>query len=56
VGGGLVAGCLAALVLGAALGVPLARRVPETTARRITLVLAGLGGAAVLLRAAVGGA
>jgi uncharacterized membrane protein YfcA len=53
VGGGLLAGCLAALALGALLGGPLARRVPEEAARRTTLVLAGLGGTAVLVRALV---
>jgi len=51
VGLGLLAGCLAALALGAALGVPLARRVGEAAARRTTLALAGAGGAAVLVRA-----
>jgi uncharacterized membrane protein YfcA len=52
--GRLLAGCVAALLLGAVLGVPLARRVSERAARRTTLALAGLGGLAVLLRAALG--
>ena len=52
--GRLLAGCLGALALGALLGVPLARRVSERTARRTTLVLAGAGGAAVLARALAG--
>ena len=52
----LLAGCLAALAVGAALGVPLARRVGEQTARRTTLALAAAGGAVVLLRALLGGA
>ena len=51
VSGGLVAGCLAALAAGAVLGVPLARRVTEQAARRTTLVLAGAGGAVVVMRA-----
>lgn len=50
----LLLGCLAALGAGALLGVPLARRVGERTARRTTLALAGTGGAAVLVRALVG--
>lgn len=52
--GALVAACLAALAVGLALGAPLAARVPEATARRTTLALAGLGGLVVLLRAAGG--
>ena len=52
--GRLLAGCLGALAVGALLGVPLARRVGERTARRTTLVLAAAGGAAVLLRALAG--
>lgn len=55
VGGGLVLGCLAALGAGALLGVPLARRVGETAARRTTLALAAAGGLAVVGRAALGG-
>jgi uncharacterized membrane protein YfcA len=54
VGGGLLLACLAALAVGALLGVPLARRVSEPVARRTTLVLAACGGAAVLGRALVG--
>lgn len=46
----LLAG-LAALAVGAVLGVPLGRRVGEVAARRTTLALAGLGGAVVLARA-----
>ncbi len=49
--GGLLAGTVGALAAGAVLGVPLARRVAERTARRLTLLLAGLGGGAVLVRA-----
>lgn len=51
VGPALVLGCLGALAVGAVLGVPLGRRVGEDAARRTTLVLAALGGAAVLLSA-----
>ena len=51
VGGGLLAGCLAALAGGALLGVPLSRRIGEAAARRTTLVLAGAGGGVVLVRA-----
>jgi uncharacterized membrane protein YfcA len=47
----LLAGCAAAVAGGIVLGVPLARRVPEPVARCSTLVLAGAGGAVVLLRA-----
>jgi uncharacterized membrane protein YfcA len=47
----LLAGCLAALAVGALLGAPLSRRVGETAARRTTLGLAGAGGAVVLVRA-----
>ena len=47
----LLAACAAAVAVGIALGVPLARRLPEPVARRSTLVLAGAGGAVVLLRA-----
>lgn len=54
VGGRLLAGCLGALALGALLGVPLARRVSESVARRATLTLAGVGGLAVLARALAG--
>ena len=54
VSGGLLAGCLAGLAVGSLLGVPLARRVSDTAARRLTLGLAGAGGAAVLLRAVAG--
>ena len=51
VGAGLLAGCLAALAVGAGLGAPLSHRVGETAARRTTLALAGAGGAVVLVRA-----
>lgn len=53
VGGGLLVGCLTALALGALLGVPLARRVPDAVARRTTLALAATGGAVVLLRSVI---
>lgn len=48
--GRLLLGCLLALAAGALLGLPLARRVSDRTARRVTLALAGAGGAAVLAR------
>jgi uncharacterized membrane protein YfcA len=48
----LLAACAAALVVGLVAGAPLARRVPEATARRTTLALAGAGGLVVLVRAA----
>ena len=51
VSAGMLAGCLAALAVGALLGAPLSRRVGETAARRTTLGLAGAGGAVVLVRA-----
>lgn len=54
VGVGLLAACLAGLAAGSLLGVPVARRVSETGARRLTLGLAGTGGAAVLVRALLG--
>lgn len=54
VGGGVLAGCLAALALGVLLGGPLARRISEPVARRTTLVLAGCGGAVVLATALLG--
>ena len=54
VSGRLLAGCVAALAVGALLGVPLARRISEAAARQTTLVLAGAGGATVLVRALVG--
>jgi uncharacterized membrane protein YfcA len=50
----LLAGCVAALAAGLAVGGPVARRVSEPAARRTTLALAGAGGAVVLLRAALG--
>jgi hypothetical protein len=56
VGGGLLAGCLAALAAGAVIGAPLASRVGETAARRATLGLAGAGGVVVLVRALLPGA
>lgn len=51
VGLGLPVVGLAALALGVLLGGPLARRVPDTVARRATLLLAGSGGVVVLVRA-----
>lgn len=54
VGAGVLAGCLAALAAGAAVGVPVARRVSGQVVRRATLALAGAGGAAVLVAAVVG--
>jgi len=53
VSGVLLAACLVGLGVGSLLGVPLARRVSDPAARRLTLALAGTGGAAVLLRAAL---
>lgn len=53
IGGGLLAGCGAALALGLVAGARLASRVREPEARRATLALAGAGGLVVLLRAAV---
>jgi uncharacterized protein len=47
--------CLVAMAAGLALGGPLSRRTSEETARRGTLLLAGAGGLAVLVRAVVGG-
>ena len=52
--GRLLLGCLVALAVGAALGIPVARRVSDVAARRATLALAAAGGAAVLLRALAG--
>ena len=49
--GGLVLACLVALAAGLLVGARLADRVPEAGARRVTLVLAGLGGLVVLLSA-----
>lgn len=46
--------CLVALLAGVAAGVPLARRVPEAVAARATLLLAGTGGAVVLVQALLG--
>lgn len=46
--------CLVALGAGVALGAPLARRVPEAVAARTTLLLAGTGGAVVLVQALLG--
>lgn len=51
VSGRLLAGCLLAMAVGAATSGRL--RVPEMTARRVTLSLAAAGGAAVLVRAVV---
>ncbi len=45
-----VAACLLALVLGLAVGGLVARRVSEPAARRLTLLLAAVGGAVVLAR------
>ena len=49
--GRLVLACLVALAAGLLAGARLADRVPEAEARRVTLVLAGLGGLLVLLSA-----
>lgn len=49
VAGALVLGCLAAVAVGLVLGGPLAARVPETAARRVTLALAATGGLALLV-------
>lgn len=54
VSGQLLLACLAGLVAGSLLGIPLAHRVGEAGARRTTLGLAASGGLAVLLRAASG--
>lgn len=54
VGPGLLVACLAGLAAGSLLGIPLAHRVGEDAARRLTLALAGAGGAVVLARAALG--
>lgn len=54
VSGQLLLACLAGLVAGSLLGVPLAHRVGEAGARRTTLGLAAAGGVAVLIRAALG--
>ncbi len=54
VGGGLVAGCLAALAAGAALGRLVARRLEAAAARRVTLALAAAGGGGILAGAAFG--
>ncbi len=51
---GLLAACAAALAVGLAVGGPVGRRVSEPAARRTTLALAGVGGAVVLWRAALG--
>jgi uncharacterized membrane protein YfcA len=55
VAGGLLAGCVAALVVGLLLGAVVARRLAEPTARRLTLSLAALGGLVVLVRSVVSG-
>ena len=49
--GRLVLACLVALAAGLLAGARLADTVPEAGARRVTLVLAGLGGLVVLLSA-----
>jgi uncharacterized membrane protein YfcA len=54
VGPGLLVACLVGLAAGSLLGIPLARRVTDEAARRLTLLLAATGGAAVLLRALLG--
>ena len=54
VGVGLLLACLAGLAVGSLLGIPLGHRVGDEAARRLTLLLAAAGGAAVLVRAAVG--
>lgn len=54
VGADLLLACLVGLAAGSLLGIPLARRVSDRAARRLTLGLAGAGGAVVLLRALVG--
>ena len=51
---GLLGACAAALAAGLAVGGPVARRVSDPAARRTTLTLAGVGGAVVLVRAALG--
>jgi uncharacterized membrane protein YfcA len=53
-GAGLLVACLVGLAAGSLLGVPLARRVTDEAARRLTLILAATGGAAVLVRALLG--
>lgn len=53
VGAGVLVVCLPALVVGALLGPAVLRRISETTARRITLTLAAVGGAWVLLNALI---
>jgi uncharacterized membrane protein YfcA len=52
--GRLLLGCLLALAAGALLGLPLASRVSDPVARRVTLALAAAGGAVVLVRAGLG--
>ncbi len=54
VGAGVLLGCAGALLAGAVLGGPVARRTRERTARRVTLSLAAAGGASVLLAAVIG--
>lgn len=54
VGPGLLLSCVAALAVGALLGIPLASRTSDATARRATLGLAAVGGAAALLSAVAG--
>lgn len=54
VGARLLLACLAGLLAGSLLGLPLAHRVGEAGARRTTLGLAAAGGVAVLARAALG--
>ena len=55
VGGGLMAGCLAALAVGLLIGALFAQLVPEPMARQLTLSLAALGGLVVLVRSLVSG-
>jgi uncharacterized membrane protein YfcA len=53
VAGGLLAGCVAAMVVGLLLGGVVTQRVAEATARQLTLSLAALGGLVVLVRSLV---
>jgi uncharacterized membrane protein YfcA len=53
--GGLLLGCVGALVIGLLLGAVVAQRVAEPTARQLTLSLAALGGLVVLVRSIVSG-
>ncbi|MDT7538228.1 MAG: uncharacterized protein QOI82_1813 [Actinomycetota bacterium] len=55
VAGTLLAGCVAALVIGLLLGSVVARRVPERLARQLTMSLAAVGGLVVVVRSVVSG-